>query len=89
MLKKTLATTEDAANFDEVLAMTERLPLVDKVRLIERLAPHIAREVQSAAAPPPSQRKSLRGLWRGLDISDEDIAQARREMWGNFACGDL
>ncbi len=89
MPEKTLATTEGAANFDEVLAMTERLPLVDKVRLIERLAPRIAREAQSAAAPPPGQRKSLRGLWRGLDISDEDIAQARREMWGDFARGDF
>lgn len=30
--------------------------------------------------------RSLRGLWKGLkmDITEEDIAQARREMWGNF-----
>lgn len=29
---------------------------------------------------------SLRGLWAGanIDITDEDIAEARREMWGNF-----
>ncbi len=29
---------------------------------------------------------SLRGLWKGhaVDITEEDIAQARREMWGNF-----
>jgi hypothetical protein len=29
---------------------------------------------------------SLRGLWAGMniDITDEDIAEARREMWGNF-----
>ena len=24
---------------------------------------------------------ALRGLWRGVKISDEDIADARREMW--------
>jgi len=31
-------------------------------------------------------RRSLRGLWKDLDIrlSEDDIAQARREMWGNF-----
>jgi len=31
-------------------------------------------------------RRSLRGLWKDLNfqITDEDIAQARREMWGNF-----
>ena len=31
--------------------------------------------------------KSLRGLWKDLDvsISEEDIAEARKEMWGNFS----
>jgi hypothetical protein len=30
--------------------------------------------------------KSLRGLWADLNIhiTEEDIAEARREMWGNF-----
>lgn len=31
-------------------------------------------------------RRSLKGLWADLDIdlTDEDIAEARIEMWGNF-----
>jgi len=31
-------------------------------------------------------RRSLRGLWKNLniEITEEDIAQARREMWGSF-----
>jgi hypothetical protein len=31
-------------------------------------------------------RRSLRGLCADLnsDITDEDIAEARKEMWGNF-----
>jgi len=31
-------------------------------------------------------RRSLLGLWADLDIhiTEEDIAEARREMWGNF-----
>lgn len=31
-------------------------------------------------------RRSLKGLWAdlGVDISPEDIAEARREMWGGF-----
>jgi len=31
-------------------------------------------------------RHSLRGLWKDLhiEITEEDIAEARREMWGNF-----
>jgi hypothetical protein len=30
--------------------------------------------------------RSLRGLWKDLNIqiTDDDIAEARREMWGNF-----
>ncbi len=24
----------------------------------------------------------LGGLWKGLDLSEEDIAEVRREMWG-------
>ncbi len=30
--------------------------------------------------------RSLEGLWADLDIhiTEEDIAEARREMWGNF-----
>ncbi|MBI3698716.1 MAG: DUF2281 domain-containing protein [Acidobacteria bacterium] len=31
-------------------------------------------------------RRSVEGLWAdlGIDITEEDIAEARREMWGNF-----
>lgn len=34
-------------------------------------------------------RKSLRGLWRGLEITKEDIAEACQEMWGNFPKDDI
>ena len=31
-------------------------------------------------------RKSMRGLWKnlGISFSEEDIAKARKEMWGSF-----
>ena len=34
----------------------------------------------------PQPRRSLRGLWADLNINitEEDIAAARREMWSNF-----
>jgi hypothetical protein len=36
-------------------------------------------------------RRSLRGLWAdlGVRITEEDIAEARREMWGNFPREDI
>ncbi|MGB2622431.1 MAG: DUF2281 domain-containing protein [Candidatus Acidiferrum sp.] len=39
---------------------------------------------ENSAPKPPL--KSLRGLWKDLNfhVTEEDIAEARREMWGNF-----
>jgi EAL domain-containing protein (putative c-di-GMP-specific phosphodiesterase class I) len=36
-------------------------------------------------------RRSLKGLWAdlGVDISAEDIAEARREMWSGFPREDV
>jgi len=36
-------------------------------------------------------RKSLYGLWanRGIDITEEDIDEIRREMWANFPREDI
>jgi hypothetical protein len=35
---------------------------------------------------PKAPRRSLRGLWADLNINitEEDIAEARCEMWGNL-----
>ena len=40
---------------------------------------------------PPRRRRSLKGLWAdlGAEVSPEDIAEVRREMWGGFPRGDL
>jgi hypothetical protein len=34
----------------------------------------------------PRSLKSLYGLWSdfSIEVSDQDIASARRDMWGNF-----
>jgi uncharacterized protein DUF2281 len=36
--------------------------------------------------PPKPPRRSPAGLWAdlGIHITEEDIAEARQEMWGNF-----
>ncbi|MEG4275279.1 MULTISPECIES: DUF2281 domain-containing protein [unclassified Microcoleus] len=35
--------------------------------------------------------KSVKGMWNNLDmdITEEDITEARKEMWGNFPRGDI
>ena len=75
-----------AVTLDEIVELTKQLSLVDKVRLIEVLAPQIEREL---SASEPAQRTPLRGLWKGLDVKEQDIAEARSEMWGNFPHEDL
>jgi hypothetical protein len=34
----------------------------------------------------PHARRSLAGLWAdlGIGVSEQEISQSRREMWGNF-----
>jgi len=68
----------ETITLDAVLDLASRLTVVDKIRLIERVAPQIEEEVEGRER---RTRKSLRGAWRGLDVSDEDIAAVRREMW--------
>lgn len=71
---------------DEVVALAEQLSTLDKVRLIERLAPQIAEDLQTEIEQP---RVSLRGLWRGQALSAEEIDEARKEMWRSFPREDI
>jgi len=75
-----------AVTLEEALAVARQLSAIDKARLIVRIAPDIERELKTGQ---PAQRRSLRGLWRGLDITEEDIAEARREMWAGFPREDV
>jgi hypothetical protein len=77
---------QQGVTLEQVLEAAKQLSLTDKVRLIEQVAPQIEREIQAARS---TQRKSLRGLWRGLDVTPDEIAEARREMWGDFPREDI
>ncbi len=68
----------EAETLERLLELAKRLSAVDKMGLIERLAPQIEHELKSCN---PAERKPLRGLWNGVDVSEEDIAQARLETW--------
>ena len=73
-------------NLQAALALARQLSPSEKAQLVEQIVPDLARALQ---AMPPTPRKSLRGLWRGVDITEQDIAEARREMWGNFPREDI
>jgi hypothetical protein len=77
---------DQVVTLEEVLSLAIHLSALDKVRLVERIAPEIERDLQAAQTAP---RESLRGLWQGLDVTDEDISESRREMWGDFPRSDI
>ncbi len=68
-----------------VLDKLRRLP-VDKQQEVLDFAEFLHQKMTSK---PPL--RSVKGLWAGLDIdiTEEDIAQARKDMWGNFAEEDI
>lgn len=72
---------DNTVTLDDVLILVGQLSPLDKVRLIEQIAPQIERELQTVRN---GRRKSLRGLWQGLDISSDDLSELRQEMWGGF-----
>jgi len=85
-LERNEAMNEPKATADEVVELLRQLPPRERLRAVIRVLP----ELEKALPPPaPEQRRSLRGLWRGLDITDEDIDEVRREMWAHFPSEDI
>jgi hypothetical protein len=71
---------------EDVLELIKQLSLLDKVRLIQQIAPQIEHELTNIESQP---RKSLRGLWRGSNVSESDITQMRPEVWANSPHEDI
>jgi hypothetical protein len=63
----------------QVLEKLRELPLQKQ----EEVLAYISRLQEKTRRRP---RRSLAGLWAdlGVNVSEEDICQARQEMWGNF-----
>ncbi len=74
--------------YEEVLEQAQQLSPIDKARLMEVLGASLYRDLAQPAADPQPNR-SLLGIWEDVNISAEDIAEARREVWGNFPREDI
>jgi hypothetical protein len=55
-----------------------RTALLTRVELLEREIEEIKRRLLASAKPEPV---SLRGIWKGINISDEDIEAAKRSIF--------
>jgi hypothetical protein len=76
----------ESVTLNDVLKLAKQLSTLDKIRLIEQITPQLKRDL---AATPSQPRKSLRGIWKGVDISDEDIAEVKAEISDNFPREDI
>ena len=70
--------------------MTVEQAILDAVRALspdkqQELLDH-AKRLRDAGTQPRKSRESGRGLWADLniDLSAEEIDEARRDMWKNF-----
>ena len=77
---------EETVTLEATLELVKQLSLLDKVRLIEQIAPQIKKELTNIQ---PKPRQSLRGIWRGADITESDINEVRKEMWNYFPREDI
>jgi len=73
---------------EQVVSLARRLPPLEKIRLIEQMAPEIERDVLRQR---PVRRKSLLGLCADLGPapSAEEIDEIRHEMWAGFPREDI
>ncbi|MBD2299217.1 hypothetical protein H6G80_18355 [Nostoc sp. FACHB-87] len=77
---------DKAVTLENALALIKQLSLVDKIRLIEQIAPQIEQELVKIQPP---KRTSLRGIWKGSNITESDIAEVRQQTWSNFPREDI
>lgn len=78
----------DTTELEAAFELAASLSPLDKVRLAERLMATLQDDLSPEQNEP---LPSLYGLWANLDvnISSEDIDEARKEMWGNFPREDI
>ena len=71
---------------EEILNATRSLPTEDKCQLIRYVTDQIEGDLKTKQTVA---RKSLRGIWKGLNITDEEISEARKQMWRDFPRRDI
>lgn len=69
--------------YQQILELPQE-SLVDLARYVEFLRFKADGASKERKAKKPIHIRDLEGLLEGYDFSPEFIAEARREMWGNF-----
>jgi hypothetical protein len=74
------------ATVDEVMELVEALSPLERVRLVERVMTTLEHEL---TREDYAEKRSLLGLWQGTAITEQDIDEARKDMWSTFPREDL
>ena len=72
----------------QIMATVERLPEDALKEVVAFLEDFENRQSSDKVLQPRYLPVALGGLWKGAVINDEDIAEARREMWGKYTEGE-
>ena len=70
---------------ESIIERVENLS-VERQREVLDFAEYLQYKEKSNGKKP---RRSLEGMWKGVDITEEDIDEIRREMWANFPREDF
>lgn len=81
-----MIVVEKTPELEQALSIALNLSPLEKVRLVEQVMATLEQELAQAEVKP---KRSLYGLWAGVNISAEDIDAARQEMWGDFPREDV
>ncbi len=77
---------DEPVTLETVLGLVKQLSAVEKLKLVE----HVLVELEPILeAQAPGKRRSLRGILKGHTFTEEEIAAARRELWGAFGEREL
>ncbi len=66
-----------------VVEMIDALP-ADALQEVATFVEYQRYKIERGQDEPPYKPIALGGLWKGIQISEQDIEEARREMWGRF-----
>jgi hypothetical protein len=74
-------------SFEQIRELIRSRSRFERIQLIEDIAESLKEDI--AEEQPRKPRRSLAGLWEGVNVSAEDIDEARREMMKNFPREDI
>jgi hypothetical protein len=71
---------------EQAVAIAMNLSPLEKVRLVEQIMATLEQDLNPNTKQP---KRSLYGIWSDVNLSAEDIDEARNEMWGQFPREDV